>query len=270
MISLKRNRKGEKVTATGLRVRASSIYTPGQEGLFKISRSKFNDFLLCQRCFYLDRVRGVVSPSMPGWSLNETTDVLLKKEFDVCRESGTPHRLFLENDMDDVIPFKHQDLDKWRDSLHGGLQHNVANSNIVLHGGVDDIWYKPSTDELIVVDYKSQAKKDSVVRWKYLSDVHHQSYKVQLDFYSYLLSSMGFKVFPIGYFYVCNADRSAESFSGQLIFEETLVPYECNPNWIEEKVLEMSIVLNSTELPPVEDSCENCAYSGQRAKFESS
>ena len=268
MISLKRNRKGEKVEASGLRVRSTSMYVPGQTDLFKISRSKFNDFLSCQRCFYLDRVKGIVSPSTPGWSLNETTDVLLKKEFDICRELETPHRIFIEHGLNDIVPFKHDQMDNWRNSLHGGLLHHVENTNIILHGGVDDIWYKPSTNELIVVDYKSQAKNDPVVSWKYLSDAYHESYKIQLDVYAYLLSKMGFKVFPTGYFYVCNADRNAESFSGQLIFEETLVPYKCNPYWVEEKILEMYVVLNSFDLPPTEKSCENCAYSTQRALVE--
>ena len=268
MINLKRNRKGEKVTASGLRIRKNSIYTPGQEEDFKVSRSKFNDFLLCQRCFYLDRVNGVVSPSMPGWSLNETTDILLKKEFDVCRESSRPHRIFLEQGLDEVIPFSHDDLNKWRDSLHGGLSHHVENTNIILHGGVDDIWYKKSTDELIVVDYKSQAKKDPVVSWKYLSDVYHESYKIQLDVYSYLLSRMGFNVSSTGYFYVCNANRNAESFDGEMDFEEKLVPYKCNPDWIEEKVFEMNKLLNNTTLPPSEESCENCAYARQRSNIE--
>ena len=94
MISLKRNNKGELVPATGLRNRESSIYSPNQTEQFKISRSKFNDFLTCKRCFYLDRVKGLISPSMPGWTLNETTDILLKKEFDVCREMQTPHPIF--------------------------------------------------------------------------------------------------------------------------------------------------------------------------------
>ena len=79
MISLKRNSKGALVEATGVRSRSSSIYSPNQAGLFNISRSKFNDFLDCERCFYLDRVRGLISPSTPGWTLNETTDRLLKK-----------------------------------------------------------------------------------------------------------------------------------------------------------------------------------------------
>ena len=99
MISLKRNNKLELVPAVGMRTRQSSIYTPGQSEEFKISRSKFNDFLTCPRCFYLDRVKGLTSPGMPGWTLNETTDLLLKKEFDQCREQQKPHRIFIENNL---------------------------------------------------------------------------------------------------------------------------------------------------------------------------
>ena len=47
---------------------------------FKISRSKFSDFIDCPRCFYLDRVKGLESPSVPGWSLNVAVDELLKKD----------------------------------------------------------------------------------------------------------------------------------------------------------------------------------------------
>ena len=31
--------------------------------------------------------KGIKAPSGPTWSLNETTDRLLKKEFDICREN---------------------------------------------------------------------------------------------------------------------------------------------------------------------------------------
>ena len=85
MISLKRNSKYELAKATGLRSR--NIYEPGSAKDFKISRGKFSNFLTCERCFYLDRVKGVVTPSLPGWSLNAATDVLLKKEFDICRKN---------------------------------------------------------------------------------------------------------------------------------------------------------------------------------------
>ncbi|MQF48880.1 PD-(D/E)XK nuclease family protein [SAR202 cluster bacterium AC-647-N09_OGT_505m] len=268
MISLKRNNKGVLVSATGLRSRDSSIYVPGQTRLFRISRSKFNDFLTCKRCFYLDRVRGLVSPSTPGWTLNETTDLLLKKEFDLCREKQIPHRLFEEHGLNGVVPFMHEDLDMWRDSLHHGLQHHLEHSNIVLHGGIDDVWFDRLQEKLIVVDYKSQASSRSVDTNDYLAGVYHQSYKVQLDFYAYLLIKMGFDVSPVGYFYVCNADRSAPAFNGQMRFQETLVPYEWNIDWIHSMVWKMIDVLNSYDIPEHNSSCENCAYAHQRALIE--
>ncbi len=115
MISLKRNSKYELTPATGLRTR--NIYQPGSAKDFKISRGKFSNFLTCERCFYLDRVKGVVTPSLPGWSLNAATDVLLKKEFDICREDKLPHRRFKDYGLEHIIPLDHPELDKWRDSL---------------------------------------------------------------------------------------------------------------------------------------------------------
>ena len=94
MISLKRNSRNELAPAPGVRSQARYIYTPGQKEDFKISRSKFSDFLACQRCFYMDRVLGFISPSTPGWSLNSLTDALLKKEFDFYRDKQEPHPIF--------------------------------------------------------------------------------------------------------------------------------------------------------------------------------
>jgi hypothetical protein len=53
---------------------------------YKISRSKIELFTECPRCFYLEVVKGVKRPSMPGFSLNSAVDELLKKEFDILRE----------------------------------------------------------------------------------------------------------------------------------------------------------------------------------------
>ena len=65
MVSLKRNKNGEFVKATGLRSRASSIYKPNQKEDYKISRTTAN-YLAFLKCFYLDRVKGLAEPSMPG------------------------------------------------------------------------------------------------------------------------------------------------------------------------------------------------------------
>ena len=270
MIDLKRNKKKELVSATGMRSRASSIYTPNQAADFKISRGKFSDFLNCRRCFYLDRVKGLVSPGTPGWTLNETTDLLLKKEFDECRAVQQPHRLFKENGLEHLVPFRHPDLDRWRDSLHHGLKSRYKNTNIILTGGVDDIWQDIHDGKLVVVDYKSQANTKPLTPASYLTDPYHDGYKVQMDFYAYLLREMNFEVSKTTYFLVCNADRGADGFFGKMDFSETLIPYECDPNWIPGKVSEMFDLMNQTDVPEGNPSCSNCAYAKQRATIETS
>ena len=268
MISLKRNSKGELVQASGKRSTERSIYKPNQKDDFKISRGKFDNFLTCPRCFYMDRVLGLSEPGMPGWSLNSATDELLKKEFDKCREEKIPHRLFKDYGLDHVIPLQHEEMDAWRDSLTRGLMHRFEDTNILLSGGVDDIWQNTKTDELIVVDYKSQASSQVVETESYLAGVYHQGYKIQMDFYNYLLRGMGFKTSDTSYFLVVNVDKSLDGFHGNMKFTETLIPYKHDVTWIPSKVKDMISILNSSTLPDSHESCENCAYSKQRALFE--
>ena len=268
MISLKRNSKLELVEAPGKRIRASSIYTPGQSDDFKLSRGKFSNFITCPRCFYLDRVKGLAEPGMPGWTLNETTDHLLKKEFDECRQQQKPHRLFAAYGLDHIVPFDHPSMDDWRNSLHKGLMARYKDSNIILSGGVDDIWFNTQTETLIVVDYKSQANRNAVETKSYLASPYHEGYKVQMDFYNYLLDLMEFPIGDISYFLVVNANRAASGFHGVMEFEETIVPYQHNISWIDERVQNMIDCMNSDKLPESHLSCENCAYAKQRNIFD--
>lgn len=267
MIDLKRNSRKELVPAKGVRTRKSSIYQPNQSEDFKISRGKFSNFLTCQKCFYMDRVLGLDSPGTPGWTLNETTDLLLKKEFDECRSRQISHRLFVANDLDYLVPFEHQEMDKWRDSLHHGLKARFGNSNIILTGGVDDIWQDTRSGKLIVADYKSQANFKPLDPESYLSDVYREGYKTQLDFYVYLLSEMGFSVDKTAYFLVCNANRAADGFFGNMNFSETLIPYHWSIDWIPGKVQKMVDAMNSSKIPDSNPSCKNCAYAYQRSLF---
>ena len=266
MIDLKRNGKKEPIRATGLRSRVSSCYSPNQKEDFKISRGKFTNFLTCKRCFYLDRVKGLDPPGTPGWTLNETTDLLLKKEFDYCRERQIPHRLFIENELSNVVPFDHPEIDNWRDSLHKGLMLRHKDTNIILTGGVDDIWQHNISKQLIIVDYKSQAKLGRVDKQDYLEDPYHEAYKIQMDFYAYLLLGMGFDVHQTSYFLVCNAKRDDQEFKKRMNFDEYLVPYNWNIDWIDNKIDEMINVMNCKQVPEQNLSCKNCAYSEQYAK----
>ena len=266
MIDLKRNSKKEPVKATGVRAREASSYTPNQTEDFKISRGRFSNFLTCPRCFYLDRVKGLDAPGTPGWTLNETTDLLLKKEFDHCREQQITHRLFAPNGLSHVVPFDHPEMDNWRDSLHHGLMLRYKDTSIILTGGVDDIWQDTRTKKLIVVDYKSQAKNGRLDKQDYLDDPYHDGYKTQMDFYAYLLTGMGFDVHPTSYFLVCNAKRDDDGFHKTMNFDEYLVPYNWNSDRIEGQVDEMVDLMNQHEIPEPNECCKNCAYSEQYAK----
>ena len=245
--------------ATSFRVRKNSLYDKKSDSPFKISRSKFSNFLNCKRCFYLDRVIGLKEPSMPGWSLNSTVDELLKKEFDQYRKIKKPHPMMIKHNLN-FIPFQHKDLDVWRNSLKGGISYLDEKLNLVIHGGIDDIWFDLNNKKLIVVDYKAQSTSYPVSTQSYLNSEWHLNYKLQMDIYVHILRKMNFNVSDISYFYVCNGEKTKNQFENKMEFKTTLVPYNTNTSWIEDRLKEMKAVLNLDSPPGVEPSCEKCAY----------
>ena len=50
-------------------------------------------------------------------------------------------------------------------------------------------------------------------------------------------------------------------------FDEYLVPYNWNTDWIENKINEMVSLMNNDQIPEHNTSCKNCAYSEQYAKL---
>ena len=280
MISLKRNSKTkELVPATGVTSQKWRIYSINQNKDFIISRSRFDEFMSCCRCFYLKINKGLMSPSTPGWTLNTLTDTLLKKEFDECRKKQQPHRIMIQNNLDHLVPYKSETikdkkgndkllLDEWRDSIHYGLKHRFKETNIILQGGIDDVWFNTKTEELVVVDYKSQHKKDGVSQDTYFDDPYKNSYKRQLNYYAYLLKGMGHKVSSDAYLYICNAKEVEEGFHGKMLFDEVLIHHEIKTDYLEEEIQKMIDVMNSEEIPEGHTSCENCAYARQRSVID--
>jgi len=258
-MGLKRDSKGKITEVKPLRTRKGTLYLKGSNTIFRVSRSKFSNFLECKRCFYLERVKGLKDPSMPGWSLNSAVDDLLKKEFDEFRKKQKPHN-FVEKNKLNLIPFKHDKIEYWRNALKGGISFLDKNTNIEIHGGVDDIWFDPDKKELVVVDYKAQSNNRPVETYSYLNNIYHQSYKIQMDIYVHILRKMNFKVSNTAYFYVCNADRNYERFNGKLNFTITLIPYQTNTSWIDEKIIEMKKTLDSENVPKINKSCEKCMF----------
>jgi hypothetical protein len=242
-----------------LRTRKGSIYQKGTNETFKISRSKFSNFLDCSRCFYLERVKGLKDPSMPGWALNSAVDELLKKEFDHYRKLQKPHPFIVQNKLQ-FIPFQHEKMDYWRDALRGGISFLDENTNLEIHGGVDDIWLDKNKEELVVVDYKAQSKEGVVEKKDYLENKYHQGYKIQMDIYVYILRKMKFKVSDTAYFLVCNGLKTPEKFDATLHFDLTLVPYTTDTSWVKNKIVEMKKVLDAKDVPQINKNCEKCMF----------
>ena len=116
------------------------------------------------------------------------------------------------------------------------------------------------------MDYKSQAKSGIFDKQDYLDDRYHDGYKTQMDFYSYLLTGMGFDVHPTSYFLVCNAKTDHDRFHKTINYDEYLVLYEWNSDRIEGQVDSMVALMNQHQIPEPNECCKNSAYSEQYAK----
>ena len=247
------------IISKGFRTRKTSFYQNDSDKPFIISRSKFSNFIDCPRCFYLDRVKGLKEPSMPGWALNSAVDDLLKKEFDKHRKEKSPHPIMKQYGLN-FIPYDHPDIDKWRQSLSSGISYLDKETNLIIKGGIDDVWYDLDKEELVVVDYKAQSNNTPVETEAYLEGKYHQGYKRQMDIYVHILRNMGFKVSDTTYFMVCNGEKTNDFFENRIDFKTVLVPYKSDPSWIPNKIIDMKKTLDSKDVPEYNVNCESCAY----------
>ena len=234
--------------------RTRNIFDPKSKEPFKISRSKLDLFLNCPRCFYLDRKLGVGHPPGFPFNLNSAVDALLKKEFDIHRTNKTTHPL-MEKYGVDAVPFEHEKIEEWRDSLRRGVQYLHEKTNLILSGGVDDVWVNPK-GELIVVDYKATSKNGEVS----LDADWQIGYKRQMEVYQWLFRKNGFKVAETGYFVYCNGDADKEAFDGKLEFDVKIIPYKGDDSWVEKALVDAKKCLISAEIPEASADCDYCQY----------
>lgn len=222
---------------------------------WRLSRSKIDLFIECPRCFYLDNKLGTKRPGMPSFNLNIAVDELFKKEFDVHRENGTPHPI-MEKYGVDAVPFKHQQMDSWRDPFVA-VEYKHKATGLTVCGGVDDLWQKPNK-ELIIVDYKATSKAGKIEK---LGDSPwEKQYQRQLGVYRWLLENNGFEVDPLGYLVYANASKDEDAFDDKLTFETTLVPCETETDWIVPTLESIKATLESNTIPPSGKACEHCPY----------
>ena len=231
-----------------------TLFNPASTTPFRLSRSKIDLFVECRRCFYLDRRTGATRPPSPPFTLNIAIDELLKREFDTYRASGTPHPLMVENGLD-AVPFTHDQLDAWRDSLHRGVRAVHEPTGFEVTGGIDDVWVD-SAGRLIVVDYKATAKQGKVS----LDAPWQDRYRRQVEVYQWLFRQNGFEVADTAYFVYVNGDLSAAAFDNRLSFSPSLLPHVGNTDWIVPALEAARATLSSDVPPEPTPGCKHCVF----------
>ena len=285
----KGKRKGQERIALGIKDEITFSKYGNSDDIW-LSRSAFDEFKKCKRCFYLIRKRGFIEPGTPQFTMNSTTDKLLKKEFDLCRKEEKSHRILIEKKLDHIIPYKNEEtainiygnpiipskskkpyekMEAWRENYHG-VQTRFKKTNFILYGSVDDIWLDTKKNTLILADYKSQANEKKVTQETYWDGDFKSGYQRQLDFYYYLLKQQNLKeeISNDAYLLVVNARGLEDTFDDKLVFESTLIHTKVKDDDLENEIQEMIDVFNSDNVPESNKLCKNCAYARQRSVID--
>jgi len=271
-----------------LRSQESWIYgTEKAKDPFPISRSRLEQCHSCPRCFWLDRVKGIGKPGIPGFLLNTLVDTLLKREFDAHREAGTPHPYMVQNGLDHMIPLDHPMMDEWRANFKGV---RAPKHGLMITGAVDDIWKSGDgdTEEWYVVDYKSTASNAEITAELFLEDIYKGGYVRQMAIYQWLLRELGHPVSTRGFFVYENGNNDADSLLSEgttesprgiplkpaliieidIANEDVIIEGErIDLDWVENLVISAKEYLDMALIPESGEFCEQCAYVEARSKF---
>ena len=229
-------------------------FNPHSQEPYTISRSKVERFQECARCFWIEARYGIGRPDSFPFTLNNAVDELFKREFDTHRKKGDQHPLMKAYGVD-AVPFNDKRMDEWRDALKRGIKYHDKDTNLILRGGIDDVWVTPK-GQLHIVDYKATAGKETVT----LDDEWKDSYKRQVEIYQWLFRKNAFDVSPVAYFVYANGLNDKEAFDGKLEFEVTLLPYTGDDSWVSGALQNIRVCLDNDDIPAVGTNCQYCPY----------
>ena len=183
----------------------------------------------------------------------------MRGELGAHRGAGSPPPLMKSYGLD-AVPYADDKLEEWRDALRRGIRYHHEPTNLVLRGGIDDVWQAPN-GELMIVDYKATSKKIGPST----EDDLYDSYKRQMEIYQWLFRRNGFMVSPTGYFVYVNGKSDAKAFDAKLEFDLCLIPYTGSDTWVEPMLFGLKEVLQSDTIPDMGIAfgggpCDFCTY----------
>ena len=254
-------------------------FDPSNPNPYELSRGRVENFLKCKACFWLEQIHKVKPPEIPSFTLNTTTDILLKRDSDAVRgKSSLP--IWKKFGLGHMIPFDHEDIEKWTNSLHYGLDDSYFNTihketNIKLGGGIDDVFLNTQTDQIHIVDYKSQAQgtrspNKYEVKPSSIDEPWKKSYKRQMDMYVWIAREKGFNVSNTSYFVYVDAQH--KDIEGMLDgdnpsiawmkFNASIIAYEADTSWVEPTLIEIKdFLIHQSSIPnhtPKGDNFTGC------------
>ena len=262
--------------------RHRGIYKPDNPQPYELSRSAIEKMIGCEACLWLEKTKGVTTPSMPGFNLNTNTDMLLKKDFNAVRGEG-PNLLMEAAGLAHLRPFSHPHIEHWRDSLHFGapnrFHYDDPATDIRFGGGLDDVWENTATGELHIVDYKSTAqlgKHSRRLNRTFLARPTNPSapdykaaYRRQMDMYQWVARRLGFQVSNTGYFVYVDGQHREEAgmldpavpLQAWMRFNVAVIPLEGNADWVDEALRRAKhLVSEVTTCPEHNSGCEYGQY----------
>ena len=121
-----------------MKKRHRGVFDPSHPAPYELSRSRIENFIKCRACFWLEQRKGVKPPEIPSFTLNTTTDILLKRDADAVRGHHTLP-LWEAHGLGHMIPLEHPDLEKWTNSMQFGT--NDSYFNFVKK---NELYYNPS------------------------------------------------------------------------------------------------------------------------------
>jgi len=211
---------------------------------YKLSPSKLNTLVDCERCFYLDVKEHIPLPRGHFPSLPCGMDQKIKKIYDEHRAAGTlPTELahFTEARL-----FENQkQLDIWRDNFLG-LRWHGQHGNI-LSGAIDDLIIEK--EKLVIVDYKTRG-------WplKDKNTIPHY-YENQLHLYKLLGEKNNLPMADYGHLIFWTPDAQ----NGAIAFNREVKTIALSTPKAKELLKYALTVLSQDTLPKPGKECQHCS-----------
>ncbi|MBD3271557.1 MAG: hypothetical protein GF384_03345 [Elusimicrobia bacterium] len=217
---------------------------------FRFSPSALSLMNDCPRCFWLEKNKGVkrprgIFPSLPGGM-----DLVIKTYLDTYREKN-----IMPPEITDILPGKlfpdTKTLNKWRSWRLTDLVYHDPDNGSVLSGALDDCLV--DNDIYIPLDYKTRGSA--------LIDDPAKYYQIQLDAYTLMLESKGFKTNNTAYLLYFWPELVKEN--GMIRFAVT--PYKINTNSNTTKqLIKTAVDCLNNNMPAASPRCEYCGFVNQR------